>query len=404
MVRGLGGANDGRTRRASKAPLAARLAADTFRLMSDEMPSHLDAVDTPALIVDLDRLDDNLTRVAEYAATHGLALRPHVKTHKSPYVAEAQLRLGARGLTCATPREAEVMAELCDDVLVAYPPVGRTRARRLAALPQALRLTVALDSEQAATELARAVRDARREAGVYVELDLGMHRVGTASVDAAVALARRVSESDGLTFDGLAFYPGHIREAQREQDEKLEALDAALSRTIERFHDAGLPPRVVSGGSTPTLWRTHQLPGVTEIRPGTYVFNDRATLATGACTWNDCALTILASVVSTSVPGQAVIDAGSKSLGREPMSEKAEEGFGQLLEHPEVVVSRMSEEHGVLDLGESTWRPSVGDMVRVVPNHVCVAVHLHDLIYGVRAGRIERSWPIAARGRGRTMG
>ena len=196
--------------------------------MSDHMPSDLAAVETPALVVDLDRLDANLSRAAEYAASHGLALRPHVKTHKSPYVAAAQLRLGAKGLTCATPREAEVMAEVSDDVLLAYPPLGRARARRVAALPASLRLIVALDSEQAASELARAARDARREIGVYVELDLGMHRVGTPTVDGAVALARHVSESDGLTFEGIAFYPGHIRQPMPEQDAALETLDTAL--------------------------------------------------------------------------------------------------------------------------------------------------------------------------------
>ncbi|HKH90829.1 MAG TPA: alanine racemase [Gemmatimonadaceae bacterium] len=370
----------------------------SFFAMAEHMPNDLAAVETPALVVDLDRLDTNLARAAEYAATHGLALRPHVKTHKSPYVAAAQLRLGAKGLTCATPREAEVMSDVCDDVLLAYPPVGRARARRLAGLPSSLRVVAALDSEQAATELARAARDARREVGVYVELDLGMKRVGAPSEDAAVALARHVSESDGLTFEGLAFYPGHIRESMPEQDAALKTLDAALSRALERFHEAGLPPRVVSGGSTPTLWRTHEVPGVTEIRPGTYVFNDRQTVATGACTWDDCALTVLATVVSTAIPGQAVIDAGSKALGREPMPE-ARDGFGQLLEQPGVVVSRLSEEHGVLDLGDSGWRPAVGDVVRVVPNHVCITVHLQDEMYGLRSGRLERSWPIAARGR-----
>ena len=366
--------------------------------MSDRLSSDLAALETPALVVDLDRLDANLGRAAEYAASHGLALRPHVKTHKSPWVAAAQLRLGARGLTCATPREAEVMSEVSDDVLLAYPPVGRARARRIAGLPAPLRLTVALDSEQAATELARAARDARREIGVYVELDLGMRRVGAPTIDAAVALARHVSESDGITFEGLAFYPGHIRQPVGDQDAALEALDASLTRALERFHDAELPPRVVSGGSTPTLWRSHEVPGVTEIRPGTYVFNDRQTVETGACTWDDCALTILATVVSTAIPGQAVIDAGTKALGREPMSDAAQ-GFGQLLDRPDVVVTRMSEEHGILDLGESSWRPSVGDLVQVVPNHVCVAVHLQDVMYGVRAGRLEHSWPIAARGR-----
>ena len=378
-------------------------AADSFRFMTEHMPSDLTAVETPALVVDLDRLDANLSRAAEYAASHGLALRPHVKTHKSPYVAAAQLRLGAKGLTCATPREAEVMAEVSDDVLLAYPPLGRARARRIAALPSSLRLIVALDSEQAASELARAARDARREIGVYVELDLGMHRVGTPTVDAAVALARHVTESDGLTFEGIAFYPGHIRQPIREQDDALEALDMTLTRALERFHEAGLPPRVVSGGSTPTLWRTHELPGVTEVRPGTYVFNDRQTVATGACGWDDCALTILATVISTAIPGQAVIDAGTKALGREPMSDP-DAGFGQLLDRPNVVVARMSEEHGMLDLGDSGWRPTVGDVVQVVPNHVCVAVHLQDVMYGVRSGRLERSWPIAARGRVQPVG
>ena len=370
--------------------------------MSDHMPSDLADVETPAIVVDLDRLDGNLSRAAEYAASHGLALRPHVKTHKSPYVAAAQLRLGAKGLTCATPREAEVMSEVSDDVLLAYPPVGRTRARRIAALPESMRVIVALDSEQAASELARAARDARRQIGVYVELDLGMHRVGTPTVDGAVALARHVTECDGLSFEGIAFYPGHIRQPMAEQDAAIERLDTSLSRALERFHEAALPPRVVSGGSTPTLWRTHELPGVTEIRPGTYVFNDRQTVATGACGWNDCALTILATVVSTAIPGQAVIDAGTKALGREPMSDPAE-GFGQLLDRPNVVVARMSEEHGILDLGESGWRPAVGDTVRVVPNHVCVAVHLQDVMYGVRDGQLERSWPIAARGRGQPV-
>jgi len=367
--------------------------------MNDDFPQQLAALETPAVVVDLDRLDRNLARAADYAANHGLALRPHVKTHKAPIVAAAQLRLGACGLTCATPREAEVMAEVSDDILVAYPPIGAARARRLAALPSGVQLRIALDSEDAAREMARAARDAKREVAVLVELDLGMHRVGTSTVDAGVAVARRVSESEGLRFDGIAFYPGHVREPVGEQDAQLRELDVALSRAIERFHDAGLPPRVVSGGSTPTLWRTHELPGVTEIRPGTYVYNDRGTLATGACDWDDCALTVLATVVSTAVPGQAVIDAGTKALGREPVRGEAGEGFAQLLEHPEVLVSRMSEEHGILDLSRTTWRPSLGETVRIVPNHVCIVTHLNDVAFGVRGERVERRWSIAARGR-----
>jgi D-serine deaminase-like pyridoxal phosphate-dependent protein len=363
-------------------------------------PVFLGALETPAVVVDLDRMERNLDTAAAYAAAHGLALRPHVKTHKSPLVASAQLARGAHGLTCATPFEAEVMASVSDDLLVAYPPVGAPRARRLAALPSRVRLTVALDSVQAVDEIAHAAQTGGRTIAVYVELDLGMHRVGVPGVDEALALAARVKAARGLEFAGLAFYPGHVREPVEEQDPKLRTLGAALARALGRFDDAGMPARVVSGGSTPTLWRTHELPGVTEFRPGTYVYNDRTTAAIGACTWDDCALTVLATVVSTAVPGQAVIDAGTKSLGREPVRGAEGEGFGQLLEHPEVVVERMSEEHGVLDLRGSDWRPVVGERVRVVPNHVCIVVHLNDLVYGLRGDTVESSWPVAARGRG----
>ena len=365
-----------------------------------DVPVAINALDTPALVVDLDRMERNLDRAAAYAAKHALALRPHVKTHKSPEIAAAQLARGARGLTCATPFEAEVMSAVSDDLLVAYPPVGAARARRLAGLPRQARVTVALDSFTAIDDISAAAKDAHRSVGVYVELDLGMHRVGVSTVEEAVALARRVSASPSLELAGLAFYPGHIREPVSEQDDALRALSDQLERAIDTLAGAGLRPSVVSGGSTPTLWRTHELAGVTEFRPGTYVYNDRTTAAIGACDWEDCALTVLATVVSTAVPGQAVIDAGTKSLGREPVRGAAGEGFGQLLEHPEVLVTRMSEEHGVLDLARTSWRPQVGERVRVVPNHVCIVVHLADLAYGIRGERVETSWPILARGRG----
>ena len=364
------------------------------------MPIPFEALETPAPLVDLDRMERNLHRVAGYAKEHGLALRPHVKTHKSPGIAAEQLRLGAVGLTCATPREAEIMSAVADDILVAYPPVGAPRLRRLIALPERVRLTVALDSAEAVRPLADAARSTTRRIGVYVELDLGMHRVGLPSVDDAIALARVVSDSAPLEFSGIAFYPGHVREAVSDQDAKLAAIREALRDVLARFEQAGLPPRVVSGGSTPTLFRTHEIEGVTEMRPGTYVFNDRTTAAIGACDWDDCAFTVLATVVSTAVPGQAVIDAGSKALGREPMRGTAEEGFGALLDRPEVVVKGMSEEHGLLDLSKTDWRPRVGDRVRVVPNHVCIVVHLNDELFGIRGGRVESSWPVAARGRG----
>lgn len=364
------------------------------------MLTDLADIETPALLVDLDVMERNLSRAAEYAAAHGLALRPHVKTHKSPVVAARQIALGAAGLTCATAFEADVMSAVTSDILVAYPPVAAMRAARLASLPPHVDLIVALDSPEAIRGMSQSAAAHGRMVGVYVELDLGMHRVGVPGIEDAIALARAVRKEPSLDFRGIAFYPGHVREAPDDQDAKLAAMERALDEALRRFEAEGVAPRVVSGGSTPTLWRTHEVRGVTEMRPGTYVYNDRTTATIGACAWEDCALTVMATVISTAVPGQAVIDAGTKSLGREPIRGADGEGFGQLLEHPDVLVERMSEEHGVLDLSRSDWRPEVGETVRVVPNHVCIVVHLHDVVYGVRDGLLETSWPVAARGRG----
>jgi D-serine deaminase-like pyridoxal phosphate-dependent protein len=231
-----------------------------------------------------------------------------------------------------------------------------------------------------------------------------MRRVGVQDVDAAVELAKFVADRAPLRYEGVAFYPGHVRQAIGDQGPALTELSALLERTLGALEREGLTPRIVSGGSTPAAWRMHEVPGLTEVRPGTYVYNDRATVALGACEWDDCALTVVATVVSTSVPGQAVIDAGSKALGREPMDASragsaAAPGFGALLDRPDVVVSRMSEEHGILDLSSTDWRPKVGELVRVVPNHVCIVTHLNDLIWGVRNGIAETRWSVAARGR-----
>ena len=355
-------------------------------------------LETPAPIVDLDRLERNIARMAAYAESHGIALRPHIKTHKATGVAAQQVAAGAVGLTCATPAEAVVMADACRDILLAYPPVG-AKAERLLSVPEAVRLTVSLDSARAIEDLARVARRSERSIGVYVEVDVGMHRVGVPTVEEAIGLARTVTESAPLHFAGVAFYPGHIRSAVDAQDAELATLTSGIARMRAAFDAAGLAPTVVSGGSTPTMWRTHEITGVTEMRPGTYVYNDRTTAEIGACAWDDCALSVLATVVSTAVPGQAVIDAGAKALGREPMRGAAGEGFGALLDRPDVVVSRMSEEHGILDLSRTEWRPAVGDVVRVVPNHVCIVVHLNDLMYGVRGDRVETSWRVDARGR-----
>jgi len=363
-------------------------------------PSPLDAIETPSLLVDLDRMERNLDRGATYARTHGIALRPHVKTHKSPLLAREQLRRGAAGLTCATPHEAEVMSEVCDDLLVMYPPVGPQRASRLAELARRARLTVGLDSDVAATDLSRAAVKAGSTVRVLVEIDAGMHRVGVQTPADAAALGLRVASLPKLEVAGIAFYPGHIRGPVGEHAAQVGALSALVAEVKAAFARQGLPTSVVSAGSTPTFWSAHQVAGLNEMRPGTYIFNDRTTSAIGACAAADCALTVQATVVSTAVPGQAVIDAGAKALGREPMRGASDEGFGCLLGDAAVVVKSMSEEHGILDLSRSSRTLRVGERVRVVPNHVCIVVHLADVVYGVRDDAVVSSWPVAARGRG----
>lgn len=358
------------------------------------------SLETPALVVDLVRMERNLDRAAAYARLHDIALRPHIKTHKSPLLAREQLARGATGLTCATTHEAEVMSDVGDDLLVMYPPVGDARARRLARVAGGARLAVALDSRTAAEDLSRALARTGARARVLVEMDAGMRRVGVSSPREAVDLAHVVARLPNLELGGLAFYPGHVRGHVDDQAPHLRELSAVVSEARTAFERAGLPVHVVSAGSTPTIWRTHEIAGVTEMRPGTYIFNDRTTAEIGACALDDCALTVLATVVSTAVPGQAVIDAGSKALGREPIRGGTGDGFGCLLQDPRVVVKAMSEEHGILDLSASDWRPQVGERVRVIPNHVCIVVHLADVVYGLRGYDVVSSWPVAARGRG----
>lgn len=360
--------------------------------------SSLESLLTPAAIVDLDVMESNLDRMAEYARAHELALRPHTKTHKSPMLGAEQVRRGAAGLTVAQLHEARLMAAASDDILLAHPPVGAPKIARLLALPADTRISAALDSREALEPLAEAADAAAREIDVLVELDLGMGRVGVTDAAEAADLCELCTRLQGVRWRGIMFYPGHIREHVDEQDAALEDVDARLQRVLEHLGDRGLVPSIVSAGSTPAAFASHRIRGLTEIRPGTYIFNDRTTAAIGACAWEDCAYSVLATVVSTAVGGQAVVDAGSKALFREDLRGASWSGFGALLDRPDVVVKGMSEEHGLLDLSATSWRPRVGERVRIVPNHVCVSVNLHDTVWGVRGDRIERSWPVAARG------
>ena len=231
---------------------------------------------------------------------------------------------------------------------------------------------------------------------MLVELDVGLRRVGVQTAVEAVHLARRASELEGVRYRGLLFYPGHIRVPAMEQEEPLRRLGRLLAEVLDALGRAGLAPEVVSGGSTPTLWRSHEVPGLTEVRAGSSIFNDRESASLAAARWDDVAYTVLATVVSTAVRGQAVVDAGSKALAKEPRG--GDGTFGVLLDRPEVPLAALSEEHGVLDLSATPWRPRIGERVRIIPNHVCVSVNLQDRLL-VWDGSSLEAWPLEARGR-----
>lgn len=358
----------------------------------------LDDLETPVAVVDVDRMRANLRTTAAYCAEHGLAWRPHAKTHKSAALAAEQVAAGAVGMTVATLREAEVMADAADDVLLAYPPLGASKLARLTALPSSVRVTVALDSRVALHGLAEAARQAGRTVGVLVEIDAGMGRVGVATPADAVELAREAATTSGVEYRGVMFYPGHVRGRVEEQGPVLAEVSARLGTFLDALEAAGVPAKTVSGGSTPTLRRSHEVAGVTEVRPGTSIFNDRTTAEIGACGWDECAYSVLATVVSTAVPAQAVVDAGSKALAKEELRASGG-GYGALLDRPEVAVSSLSEEHGILDLSRTDWRPVVGERVRIVPNHVCVSVNLQERLYGLRGDEVVETWEVEARGR-----
>ncbi len=363
-------------------------------------PMFIRQLDTPALLVDLDVMERNLRRAAEYARAHDLRLRPHTKTHKVPELARRQLELGATGITVAKVGEAEVMLGADPpDLLVAYPIIGRSKLERLAAVARRTRVTVMLDNLHAARQLSDAAREAHVEFGVLAEVDVGLGRTGVTPGDELVEFIRGLLRLPYLSYEGIGFYPGHIRSLDNDGLNQIEELDRLLNSVIERLRREGLSPRVVSGGSTPTLYHSHRIRALTEIRPGTYIFNDRNTWLAGACKPEDCAASILVTVVSTSRPGQVIVDGGSKTFSSDRLAPSPEPSFGYVLEAPGAVFTRMNEEHGYLDARKAGVELAVGDRLRIIPNHICTAVNLHEKMYGVRGDRVEAVWEVAGRGK-----
>src|SRR6188472_850335 len=343
---------------------------------------------TPAAVIDMDRVERNIARIQAACDAAGVANRPHIKTHKSPVIATMQIKAGAKGITCQKLGEAEVMAEAgIDDILISYNLIGEEKMARVAALQAKANMTVAADNSTVITGLPQAAAASGRPLSVVVECDTGRKRAGVETPAEAIALAREIAASKGLTFAG--FMPSTTEtgwvEAQKFYDEALAGV---------RAH--GLDAKMVSTGGTPNLKNLGKLKGGTEHRFGTYIYNDRMQVAAGVATWDDCALHIYSTVVSRAAPDRGILDAGSKTLTSDI---GGLEGHGLILEHPEAKIARFAEEHGFLDLTRSNTRPKVGDVVRIVPNHVCVVVNMMDEVVMVRGDEILGTLPVAARGK-----
>lgn len=365
-----------------------------------EVGTRIADLETPAMVVDLDVMDRNLKRVADYAHQHALRLRPHTKTHKSPVLGRKQLDLGAAGLTVAKVGEAEVMlGSGTGDLLVAFPVIGRTKLERLMHVAEKTRVTVSLDSVFAARQLSEAARESQREIGVLAEMDAGLGRVGVTPGPDLIELAQQIDRLPWLRFEGIAFYPGHIKALDQEGRTAIQTLSQLLWNTLRELKQAGLEPGIVSGGSTPALFHSHEIGGLNEIRPGTYIFNDRNTMLMGACALEDCAAAVLTTVVSTARKGQIIIDGGSKTFSSDRPVSVAEVSFGHIADSPEAVFTKMNEEHGYVDIRRAKRDFAIGDRVRVIPNHVCVAMNLHECVYGYRGDTVEQAWKVEARGK-----
>ena len=354
---------------------------------------------TPALVIDAPTVRRNLRRLSAYAAGHALKVRPHTKTHKSLRIAAMQLAEGANGLTVAKAGEADVMAEAADDVLMAYPAVDARRCAAVAGLAKRKTVRVALDSAAAARNLSAAASAAGSTVGVLVDLDVGLHRTGVQSPAAAVELAKLVYSLPGLRLDGLMFYPGHIGSKPDAQAEALAAVSGIVGEALALFAKAGLRATIVSGGSTPTAYQSHLVRGQTEIRPGTYVFNDMNTVHGGYVGLDDCAARVVCTVVSDAVPGQIVIDAGSKTLTSDRCGPAPESGHGLIVEYPGAKIAKLNEEHGWVDVTRCDRAPKVGEQVTVVPNHICPCINLQDRVYWREEGEAPTLLTVDARGR-----
>jgi D-serine deaminase-like pyridoxal phosphate-dependent protein len=356
-------------------------------------------LETPVVLVDLDRLDANIGRMASFIRDRGIALRPHAKTHKSVAIARRQLGAGAVGLTLATIGEAEVFAAHgVTDLFIAYPVAAAgLKGERLARLAERCRLSVGVDSIEGARALARAVRGRAGGPSVLIEIDAGGGRSGT-TPERAGALARQVVDL-GLPVSGVFTHAGHSYKGPDRRPSAADDEVSGLATAAEALRAVGIEPTVISAGSTPTATLSAR-PPVTEERPGTYVLGDRQQSALAGDTsvgFDSVALVVAATVVSYGTRGGFFVDAGAKSLAKDVAPFLV--GHGSVLGYPDAVLVRVNDHHGVAEVPAGSPRPAIGEVVMVVPNHVCPVVNLVDELVIVQGGQVVDRWPVDARGR-----
>lgn len=345
-------------------------------------------IDTPAVLIDVDRVEANLRRAQDYADQHGLKLRPHIKTHKLPRFAKRAMELGAIGITVQKLGEAEVMADAgINEIFLPYNILGQAKLKRLRALAERVHISVTADSAETVAGLSAAFADAPEPLSVFVECDTGMGRCGVQSPQAALDLAQRIAAAPGLRFGGLMTYPAAGQVAANAQ---------WLEQAKELLTQVGLPPPVISNGGSPDIWRAHEVQVATEHRPGTYIYMDRFQVAKGVGALEDCALTVLATVVSRPTEHRAIIDAGSKALTSDLLGMT---GYGLIEDYPEAVIVGLSEEHGTIDLSACSNKPQIGEKLRIIPNHACVVSNLFETVHLIARDQLVETVPVAARGR-----
>ncbi len=342
---------------------------------------------TPCGVIDLDVVERNIKRAQELCDTAGVANRPHIKTHKSTLLARMQMDAGAIGITCQKLGEAEVMADAgITDIIIATNILGAAKSGKLSALQKRLPLKVCADNPVTLQAYAKAAKAAQRPLDVLVECDTGQKRAGVETPEQALKLAEIIKQDPDLDFAGWLFYPP-LNGWQHTQ-EFYNKVSAGLA-------DLDLEAGIVSTGGTPNFTHIGKLEGATEHRAGTCIFNDRMMIDVGFASVSDCAYQVFTSVVSRAGETRGILDAGSKTLTADTGGLA---GYGYILEHPAARIHKFAEEHGFLDLQDCNDKPAVGDIVRVIPNHVCVSVNMLDQLVTVRNNEIVDAIPVSARG------